>query len=96
MIRAEEEWNSAAKKNYTRLRERWPQFVEKALIAINDLISEYQHQEYGPEPQSDVFVLEIPAEPISDECDWSFSVESDPGWVIDLQGWEVVGGEGVF
>jgi hypothetical protein len=96
VIRADGGWNSVARDNYNALRDRWHEFMERALNAIDDQITRYEHEAYGPEPRSDVFLLELPAESISDGCDWTFSVNSEPCWVIDLQGWEVVGGEGVF
>ncbi len=96
VIRAEGGWNSVAKDNYNALRDRWHEFMERALNAINDQITGYEHEAYGPEPRSDVFLLELPAESISNGGVWSFSVDSEPCWVIDLQGWEVVGGDGVF
>lgn len=96
VIRAEGGWNSVAKDNHSALRDRWHEFMERALNAIDEQITGYEHEAYGPETRSDVFLLELPAVSISDGCLGSFSVDREPFWVIDLQGWEVVGGEGVF
>jgi hypothetical protein len=82
--------------NYGALRERWPQFIDSAIAGIEALIVEYDHQEYAPDPATDCFEFEIPETPISEKAEWDFHINSEPAWVIDLIGWEIAGGQGVF
>lgn len=96
LISFPDEGGKAAEENYEALRERWPEFIESAVAAVQDLIAEYDHQEYGPDPASDVFEFEIPGQPMAEKPEWTFHINSEPAWVVDLVGWEIVGGQGVF
>lgn len=96
LISFPEEGGKAAEENYEALRERWPEFIESAVAAVQDLIAEYDHEEYGPDPESDVFEFEIPGQPMAEKPEWTFHINSEPAWVVDLVGWEIVGGQGVF
>ena len=88
--------SDVTRKNYEALRERWPDFINEAIGAIEQQIINYEHQEYAPEPEEDYFGFEVPDLLIEQGAGWEFHINSDPGWVIDLVGWEIVGGQGIF
>lgn len=82
--------------NYEEIRKRWPEFIAKAIGEVANLIKEYEHEEYPPDPAEDYFAFPVPTEPLADSPEWTFYINSEPAWVVDFEGFEVVGGQGVF
>ena len=82
--------------NYEEIRRRWPEFITKAIGEVANLISEYEHEEYPPDPAKDYFAFSLPTEPLAGSPEWEFYINSEPAWVVDFLGLEPVGGQGVF
>lgn len=73
-----------------------PEMIKSAVAAVQDLIAGYDHEESGPDPESDVFEFGIPGQPMEEKPEWTFHINSQPARVVDLLGWEIVGGQGMF
>lgn len=82
--------------NYEEIRNRWPEFIETAIGEVENLIREYEKEEYPPDPAEDYFAFPVPTEPLSESPEWTFYINSEPCWVVDFLGFRAVGGQGVF
>ena len=67
-----------------------------AVEEVAKLIREYDKEAYAPDPAEDYFAFVVPTEPLSGSPKWTFYINSDPAWVVDFAGFEVIGGQGVF
>lgn len=50
-----------------RPAEAGPEMIESAVAAVQDLIAGYDHEESGPDPESDVFEFGIPRQPMEEK-----------------------------
>ena len=84
------------RRNYGELQSRWSEFLPDALQQIEQLRKDYKHNRFPIKTEGAFFQLAIPTEPYADRPEWTFALDEKFGWVVDYEGWEVVGGQGVF
>ncbi|MGJ8695775.1 MAG: hypothetical protein ACSHYF_05615 [Verrucomicrobiaceae bacterium] len=98
VFQTEESWSTNAKQNYSLIRERWPAILTEIAKGVEEQIISYEKEAYWPIPGEGYFFITIPEEPISEAeaTFWTCGVECEPTWVVDFEGWTMIGGQGVF
>ena len=71
--------NSQITRNYEYLRSNWSEFIPVALYQLDRILQEYEREGHTFDPSKDFFHIMIPNELISDNAEWSFCLESEPG-----------------
>jgi len=59
--------------------------------------SRYGYADVPIDAESDWFSLTPPRKPIDEQAPWSVMLQAnEAGWLLDFQGWDDFGGQGVF
>jgi len=83
--------------NYAAMRMRWHELWPRILGRIAEMKSGYGYGDTEIRIDSDWFSLTLPSEPIAEGAEWSIMLQAaEAGWLLDFQGWDDFGGQGVF
>lgn len=84
-------------ENYSVLRSRWSEIWCRIVDRIAQMKADYGYSDATYAPASDWFSISVPEDRIEDGAEWSVMLQApEAGWLIDFQGWEDHGGQGVF
>lgn len=84
-------------ENYSAMCSRWSEIWPRILDRIAQMKSAYGYGDTPLDPASDWFSISVPPEPLATGAARSVMLQAaEAGWLIDFEGWEDSGGQGVF
>jgi len=83
-------------ENFISIKQQWSKIWSHIISRIEWLIKAYNEDINGINPANDFFYLRLPVESINENGGWSVMLQSEIGWLLDFEGWENDGGQGVF
>ncbi|MCC9656718.1 hypothetical protein [Rhodopirellula halodulae] len=84
-------------ENYSAIRTCWSEIWPRILNRIAQMKSAYGYGDTPLNPAFDWFSISVPTDPLATGAEWSVMLQAaEAGWLIDFEGWEDSGGQGVF
>lgn len=95
-LRCADEAGVFGRENLQAINERLDETVSDAVALVEQLRADYGHQS-DPIPKSASMDFSVPNDFIAEGANWTIWFHEDiAGWMIELEGWEVIGRQGVF
>ncbi len=89
--------NAIVQRNFSAIRQRWTEIWPRIQQRTRELKEAYGYGETPVRTEADWFELTPPSEPIESDAGWSVMLQaSEAGWLLDFEGWDDAGGQGVF
>ncbi len=88
--------SSVVQDNFLSIRNRWEEIWSSIQSRTKLIIEEYDEYIDDLDLSEDYFEVSLPEESINDGVDWSVTLQSHIGWLLDFEGWENSGEQGIF
>ena len=88
--------SEVSQKNYEEIVNNWGIIWPRILSRTETLILSYDHNVDDIDIDEDYFYIRVPEEPLIEGASWSIMLQSMIGWLLDFEGWEDSGEQGVF
>lgn len=83
-------------ENYSKMLKNWENLWVRILSRTEALIQSYGYGLDDINVEEDYFYIRLPVSSIDEGGSWNVMLQSMFGWLLDFEGWEDVGEQGVF